>query len=396
MSNKIADNKIKIGLDLRATESGFKQHALRGTGRYVKELCLELEKIEDIQVEKFLSKDFSKLPSSIPMLGRTTIETQVLLPNKINKTELDLMHFFSHGDAPAWGSAPTVVTVLDLIPLIFSELYTKNKSNLRFKFARFLENSAVKKAKGIIAISEATKRDVVKILDIDPAKIYVTPLAINNDFISRKVSIKKFTNPTLLYVGGIDARKNIYFLLDVFKSLLNNYSWKVAPKLLIAGKITEDANYSDFLAELKKLGLGKEQVEQLGYVSDDELISLYDSVDLFVFPSLYEGFGLPVLEAISRGCVVVAGNNSSIPEVLGNNYPLCEDNNHQQWLERIYELLSNTEKREELRKIGLEQSRLFNWANTAQKTYQAYQSILNLDATLDPKKHSSKNLREAV
>lgn len=391
MSNKIANNKIKIGLDLRATESGFKQHALRGTGRYVKELCLELEKIEGISVDKFLSKDFSKLPSSIPMLGRTTIETQVLLPSKINKTNLDLMHFFSHGDAPAWGSAPTVVTVLDLIPLIFAKLYTKNKSNLRFKFARFLENNAVKKAKGIIAISEATKRDVVKILDVDPAKIYVTPLAINNDFISKEVNIKKFTHPTLLYVGGIDARKNIYFLLDVLKSLVNNYSWEVPPKLLIAGKITEDANYDDFLAELKKLGLAQGQVEQLGYVSDNELISLYDSVDLFVFPSLYEGFGLPVLEAISRGCAVVAGNNSSIPEVLGSAYPLCEDSNHKQWLERIYELLTNTQKREELRKIGLEQSKLFNWANTAQETYRAYHSILNSNTALD-----SNKLREAV
>ncbi len=374
---------LKIGLDLRATETGFKQHALRGTGRYVKELSLELKKNKEVTKKeiKFIelySKDFSSLPNSIPMLGRTTIETQVLLPRKINNLELDLAHFFSHGDAPAWGSAPTVVTVLDLIPLIFSDLYTKNKSNLRFKFARFLENNAVKKAKGIIAISEATKKDVVKILGVNEEKIFVTPLAVNKNFIDREKRQKKFNSPTLLYVGGIDARKNTYFLLKAFKSLLSQYSWENAPRLLIAGNIKEDANFIDFLAEVNKLSLSS-HIDMLGYVSDDELITLYDSVDVFVFPSLYEGFGLPVLEAISRGCVVAAGNNSSIPEVLGPDYPLLEDNNEEQWVKYIYDLLTAKSNKDKLSKIGIERSNYFSWKYTADKTFDAYQKILSTE-----------------
>ena len=368
----------KVAIDLRATEVGFKQHALRGTGRYVKELYKELKENKELSIVDLYSKDFLKLPSSIPMIGRTTIETQLLLPRKINNLELDLAHFFSHGDAPAWGKAPTVVTVLDLIPLIFSDLYTKNKSNLRFKFARFLENNAVKKAKGIIAISEATKRDVVKILKVREDKIFVAPLAVSQDFIERKPKPEKknkFEYPTLLYVGGIDARKNISFLLKVFKSLLKEKTWKTLPRLLIAGNLKQDANYEEFLTELKRHSL-EQQVDELGYVSDDELIALYDSVDIFVFPSLYEGFGLPVLEAISRGCVVAAGNNSSIPEVLGPDYPLLEDNNEKEWIEYIYDLLRNEARKEKLSKIGIERSKIFSWKDTANKTFNAYKNIL--------------------
>ena len=110
----------KIGLDLRATEADFKQHAHRGTGRYVRELYAALKQAGSLEIESLYSKDLSNFAlTKLPMLGRRTIETQILLPQRLKNRGFDLVHFFSHGDAPAWGGLPTVVTVLDLIPLLF-------------------------------------------------------------------------------------------------------------------------------------------------------------------------------------------------------------------------------------------------------------------------------------
>jgi glycosyltransferase involved in cell wall biosynthesis len=378
---------LKIGLDLRATEADFKQHAMRGTGRYVREISKALTQNNSFEIVGLYSKDFSNaISNNLPMLGRRTIESQFLLPRRLKNKGLDLAHFFSHGDAPAWGGLPTVVTVLDLIPLIFPSLYSAGKSNLRFKFARFLENQAARSAKGILAISEATKRDLVKILNVNPDKIFVTPLAVTQDFALKAGELEqkkefrsyfKFNSeqPLLLYVGGIDARKNITFLIEVLGELVKAYSWQLPPKLLLAGSIKNDDKYPRLKEKIKELKL-QDHVQELGFVSDQDLLKLYVASDVFIFPSLYEGFGLPVLEAMNRSTPVVAANNSSIPEVVGANYPLCADNDLQAWVKQIYSILNDSELRQKLSSIGLEQATKFSWQKTSAKTIEAYSKIL--------------------
>lgn len=376
---------LKVGLDLRATEADFKEHALRGTGRYVREVTKALEQNKDFKLIGLYSKDFANVISNqMPMLGRRTIESQFLLPRSLKNKGLDLVHFFAHGDAPAWGGLPTVVTVLDLIPLLFPKLYSAGKSNLRFKFARFLENQAAVRAKGVLAISEATKRDVVRILGVDPKKVFVTPLAVPESFklepgeLEKREEYKKYFNfnqPILLYVGGIDARKNVPFLVEILNKLSNSFSWQNAPRLVLAGSIRKDDKYPILKQKIKDLNL-ESQVTELGYVSDQDLLKLYIAADVFVFPSLYEGFGLPVLEAMTRGTPVVAGNNSSIPEVVGKNYPLCEDNNLQIWVNQIYKILTDKQEYKRLSDLGLERSKDFSWELTGAKTVEAYSKIL--------------------
>jgi glycosyltransferase involved in cell wall biosynthesis len=388
---------IKIGLDLRPTEQDFKEHFGRGTGRYTEEVVKEISKLSghdsQISIRGLSSADFrftalqQKFLELMPY-GKATVATQLFLPKHLKKLDLDLIHFFAHGDAPSSKCVNYTVTVLDLIPLKLADLYKAEKPSWRFHLARFLENKAIQNAKGILAISECTKRDLIEILGVSADKVRVTPLACSEKFKPRKTvqspvaSLKDFsaeiaqvrnrlgfseTQPLLLYVGGIDARKNVGFMLETFAELVKRFGKDNQPRLLLAGRYDKDLNYPKLIEKISKLGI-KDQVTLLGFVSDSQLIDLYHASDAVVFPSLYEGFGLPVLESMSCGVPVVAGNNSSIPEVVGGVGELMPDNNHLAWVEYLQQIISSREKQFQLSKEGLKQSGLFSWERAAQET----------------------------
>jgi glycosyltransferase involved in cell wall biosynthesis len=390
----------RVGVDTRATEHGFKAHYGRGTGRYASELTRQLLyqtrnntslniDIVTASGEVFYGGEFRKrLMRNVP-IGKATLETQVFLSNSLRKLDVDLFHFFSHVDAPAYCTTPYVVTVLDLIPLRFPELYKADKPNWRYKLARFFEYKAIKNARGVIAISEATKRDLIEFLDFDEDKIAVTPLAVSDEFFAKPLDrdtweLEKYsqrayfqlspTTPLLLYVGGIDARKNLHFLLEVFAEVLRETS-NNQPLLLIAGPYGSDKAYPELVNKIKQLGIF-DSVKLLGFVDDEQLRRLYQSANITVFPSLYEGFGLPVLESMACGTPVIAGDNSSIPEVAGKSAVLLKDNNKQIWVREIVSLLSSLERQYDLSKSSIKQARSFSWGITAKKTLGAYQQFL--------------------
>jgi glycosyltransferase involved in cell wall biosynthesis len=387
----------KIGLDLRPTEKDFKEHFGRGTGRYTEEVVKEILKLSandsTVNIRGLSSADFRfsalqrKFLELMPY-GRATVATQLFLPKHLKSLDLDLIHFFAHGDAPSSKCVNYTVTVLDLIPLRLADLYKAEKPSWRFHLARFLENKAIQNAKGILAISECTKRDLMEILGVSANKIRVTPLACSDKFKPRKsvqypqAKLEDFsfeisevrnrlgfseTQPLLLYVGGIDARKNVGFMLEMFAELLKRFENDNQPRLLLAGRYDQDLNYPKLLEKISKLGI-KDQVDLLGFVSDAQLIDLYHASDAVVFPSLYEGFGLPVLESMACGVPVVAGNNSSIPEVVGDVGQLMPDNDHFAWVKYLYEIISSREMQFQLSKDGLKQSKLFSWTRTAEET----------------------------
>lgn len=376
---------LRIGLDLRATEPGFKSHFGRGTGRYATELSSrlpELAKNQDklgvipISGERLRGSALErKFIASLPA-GRETIESQICLPRRLKGLGIDFCHFFAHGDAPSWGGFPTIVTVLDLIPIKFRELYKGNNENWRYHLARYLELGAIRNATGIVAISEATKKDLVEILDVKPEKISVTYLGVDPRFVpaADKSIIKQelglpLDAPILLYVGGIDPRKNILFLLEAFKRVLKEVP---EAKLVLAGNHQKDKFFPQFEAKISSLNLSSSLI-QLGFFPDEQLPKLYQAADLFLFPSLYEGFGLPVLEAARSGIPVLAGNNSSIPELLGEDYPLLADNDLLQWSSRIVELIGTPSLANRLSEIGIERGNMFSWEKTADSTLKAYQ-----------------------
>lgn len=380
---------LRIGLDLRATEPGFKSHFGRGTGRYATELSRRLPELakmhENLEIIGITGENLrgSKLErefiASLPA-GRETIESQICLPRRLRGLGIDFCHFFSHGDAPAWGKFPTIVTVLDLIPIKFRELYRGSNENWRYHLARYLELSAIRNATGIVAISEATKKDLVEILDVNPEKISVTYLGVDSRFVPTrdKSAIRQELGlpmdcPILLYIGGIDPRKNILFLLDAFKQVLREIP---QAKLVLAGNHQKDKFLPQITSRISSLSLSDSLI-QLGFFPDEQLPKLYQAADLFLFPSLYEGFGLPVLEAARSGVPVLAGNNSSMPELLGAEYPLLTDNDLDQWSSRIVQLISTPEQTKRLSELGIERGNLFSWQNTADSTIKAYQRFAN-------------------
>ena len=382
----------RIGLDLRATEPGFKSHFGRGTGRYATELALRLPELSkkngEIEViglagERLRGTNLErKVIASLPA-GRQTVESQFGLPRRLRKLGVDYCHFFAHGDAPAWGGFPTIVTVLDLIPIKFRELYRGSNENWRYHLARYLELCAIRNSKGIVAISEATKKDLIEILNIEPNHIAVTYLGVDERFAptNEKALIREELGLPIdsllsLYVGGIDPRKNVLFLLDAFKQVVSKFP---DAKLVLAGNHKKDKFYPGFSARLAELNLGS-AVIQLGFFPDEKLPKLYQAADLFVFPSLYEGFGLPVLEAARSGLPVIAGNNSSIPELLGVDYPLLSDNNLEEWSSRIVQLLESQTQREKLSELGIVRGNMFSWDKTAESTLKAYQRFTELGA----------------
>jgi len=384
-----------IALDTRGLEPGFKAHFGRGTGRYVECLTNELKLLNppDMDLKYLGSKDLetSQLQEkilSLSPLGKTTLECQYFFPKNIEKLNPDLMHFFSHGDAPAFPRTKQIVSILDLIPLKFPEMYKDSSGGLRFRFARFLENRAAQSASGIIAISEATKRDIISILGIAEDKIIVTPLGIDQKFFVQAHSVDERKNlkiearhtlkldkdsKVLLYIGGIDPRKNIKFLLDVFKEAKSDPQGKNL-SLALAGPIQKDKHYPDFQKWIKELAL-ESDIKLFGYLSDKDLLSLMLASDVFVFPSLYEGFGLPVLEALSLGLPVIAGNNSSIPEVMGNQGIMLKDLDKPAWIKAILDLSNNeidAEMKYSLQDERINHAKKFSWRKTAELTLEAY------------------------
>lgn len=397
-------NTITIGLDARPMQSGFKAHEGRGTGRYTTELTRGLLALHDSGALPFsISLVSPPEPSAIDAallaalpLGKRTFESQFVYPRQVARTNVECMHFFAHGDAPSRPVIPHFVTVLDLIPLRFPQLYRAAKSNLRFRFARYLEFQAIAKATGIFAISEATKRDVVELLGVDPSRVHVTPLAVSPTFttaprqsLPASIAAQPADRKVLLYVGGIDPRKNVPFLLDVLAALSEQNAGvapAAKPLLVLAGSITADDQYPLLKVAIARHGL-QEQVLELGRVSEDELVSLYQRASAFLFPSLYEGFGLPVLEALACGCPVIAANNSSIPEVAGNAAVLMDSFDPRLWRDAVNELCS-PERRGEIAESGPRHAAGFTWERTAQSTADGYATFLGLASELRNRRYA--------
>lgn len=389
---------LNVGLDARGTEPGFKSHFGRGLGRYAEELLkvivpLAEQSSKGIKIKPLYSSDLNaseyekKIIEKLPC-GKQTVETQVFLPGRIKKLGLDLIHFIAHVDATARCKVPYLVGVADLIPLKFAQMYKADKLTWGFYLARYLEKQSIHQARGIIAISEATKRDLVEILNINPDKVFVTPLGVGEEFkardpnnwkekakeIKRKHQIEE-ERPIIFYAGGIDARKNIHFMLEVLDRIIYQSAIILKPILVMVGKYEGDRNYPKLLERIQALGLEKD-VRLLGFLSMAEMIEVYQAADLKVFPSIYEGFGLPVLEAMACGLPVVAGNNSSIPEVAGDAAILLNDNDQKQWVTEIVTLLQNANKLRELGEKGIKQAQKFSWTKTANATLEAYQYFI--------------------
>ena len=272
--------------------------------------------------------------------------------------------------------AKSVFTLHDLIFEIFPEhhkLY--NHLFLKLMMRRFL-----KAADHIICVSEHTKRDAERLYGIDPAKITVIYEAADPKYQpatpadrSRHATVRqKYNLPEryILHVSTIEPRKNLGRLLEAFGALKGEFP---DLKLVLVGK--KGWLYEPFFEQLQAGGLEQEVIFP-GYVAEEDLPLFYQMATVFCFPSVYEGFGLPPLEALSSGCAVVCSNASSLPEVMGEAGLLVTPTDTRAITEALRRVLSDDALRRDLQERGPIQASKFSWATAAEQTLEVYQHLL--------------------
>ena len=266
----------------------------------------------------------------------------------------------------------TVITIHDLTSLLYPEFHTAENIALLARKHRFARD----RADMIIADSYATKQDIVHHLDIEPQRIRVVYLGVDSAFrpVPKRVRELELARRQLrdggylLYLGTIEPRKNVIRLLNAFDRIRHVLA-EPGMKLVLAGSMGWKPE--EFLAELEALDLGSD-VFLLGPVGREELPALYSGARAFVYPSLYEGFGLPPLEAMACGTPVITSNRSSLPEVVGDAAVLIDPLDTEDLAQAMLGLVTDSEWRARLRDAGLERVRQFTWDRTAKETLQVY------------------------
>jgi glycosyltransferase involved in cell wall biosynthesis len=287
---------------------------------------------------------------------------------RLSRNNYDIFHptYYDPYFLKYLGNKPFVLTVYDMIHELYPDQFTNTHSVIERK------RKCITSATKIICISENTKKDLLRMYDVPPEKVKVVYLSSSlspSHEIDMSVLKKNYdiNRPYILYVGNRDGYKNFALLLDVFNSdFRNDYDL-----ICFGGKKFSTKEES----MIKELGIQKE----VKYVTGDDnlLYTLYKNAFCFVYPSLYEGFGIPPLEAMAAGCPVIASNSSSIPEVVGEAGLLFDPKSKESLTSSIYRLIHDENERSRLIQKGLLRTSKFSWDNTAKQTYDIYIELTN-------------------
>lgn len=290
--------------------------------------------------------------------------------------DVDLVHGLSYV-LPRSHKAKKVLTVYDLTFMILPRTHPFSSQ----KFLPAFVKRSIQDAAAVIAISESTKRDIITFFDVPDDKITVTHLGLDHarfrpnvhrEAIERVRQKFSITRNYIFYLGTIEPRKNVDILIKAFQDVRKRTNRNF--QLVLSGKIGwKVESLMKVIYSLVKSG----DLIYTGYISEDEATCLYNGAEVFVYPSQYEGFGIPVLEAMACGCPVIASNSSSLPEVVGDGGILSEPNDFKSLSEVILKVLGDEGLRAELRKKGIQRAAQFTWQRTAKKTRDLYLSVLN-------------------
>ena len=294
------------------------------------------------------------------------------LPLYAKRAGLDLFHG-TNFELPLWNRRRTVLTIHDLSALKYPELHRPRLA----RRARVRLPLAAKLARAIITPTEAVKREVclrfrlkaekVTAIHEAPRKVF-QPLPLHQTLeIREHLGIE---NDFLLFVGTLEPRKNLLTLLKAFEQVLRHTSWR--PQLVVAGG--EGWLMDETFSFLQESGIS-EHLRLAGYLDDKELRALYSSCKAFIYPSLYEGFGLPPLEAMACGAPVVATRIPALQETLGDAAILLEPVDVDGLARAIIDILENEDRRSTLISAGLKQVARFSWEDVAKQTYKIYQQV---------------------
>lgn len=300
---------------------------------------------------------------------------QVVLPVRLARLKTDVLHspsFF----APLLCPCPVILTVYDTLYLTQAQHYG---DRLYLLYAKAFIKPSVRRSALISTISEASKKDIVSIFEVPAAKVRVVYPGVSprfrpvtdDDELLRIRSSYCLQHPFFLFVGAAEPRKNVARLLRAFAVFRESGSGERYQLILVG----PEGSASVELQELaRQLGLVSD-IKRLGYVPDEDMPGLYSAAAGLIFPSLGEGFGLPIVEAMACGTPVVTSNVSCMPEIAGDAALLVDPESVESLAAALKTLASNPVAREQLRAKGLKRAQIFSWLRTAQETEQLYQEV---------------------
>ncbi len=354
-----------------------------GIGTYVQNLLRQLARLDaETEYVLFCSRDDRDLLSTLGPNFRPIVEPaspyslleQVSLPARIVRERVDLYHS-PHYVLPPLVPVPSVVTIHDCIHLMFPQ-YLPNR--LAPFYARTFMWWAAHRSSRVLTVSEASKRDILRYFDVPEDKVTVIHNAIDDRFkqlppdedVHRVRERFQLHDPFVLYAGNVKPHKNLERLIEAFH-LLHTDGFPDLKLLIIGNDISK---YATIRRAVHSWNLHK-YVRFLGFVPDQTLAILYRLASVFVFPSLYEGFGLPPLEAMASGTPVVTSNLSSLPEVVGSCAVLVDPYDAKSIADGIRRVLTDPTLARDLHERGPQRAGQFSWEEAARRTLAIYGEV---------------------
>jgi len=377
---------INIGYDIRPLQTA---HKYRGIGRYCGDLLKALRRQDSGVAFSFLAFDNIAGDPDKPHIPHKSLVTQTN-PGDFNRyrnvardllgtaklvasLNPDVFHYQMQV-APLRNRVPNVITVHDCIVRWLGRRGTTRKERLLFK----LQARAARNADAVITESRHSKNDIVRYMGIYPDKIYMIHNGISPAYKPvQDVSVvrERYGLPEryLLYTGAADYRKNPLGLLRIYKKYASGVDDPLP--LVFVGKRDYFRAVNSYWREIG-MGLKKARLIYTGYVDDDDMPGVYSAAEILVFPSLYEGFGFPLIEAMACGTPVIAYDNSSVTEVVGDSGVLVENNEEGIFAGYLSDLLTDDSLYREYVEKGLRRAGFFNWDKAARETLGVYKKVL--------------------
>jgi len=369
---------VRIGIDAR------KLHDF-GIGTYIRNLLRHLARMddrteyvvmcrpEDREALSTLGENFRTVPETA---GNYSVAEQLKIPLALQREGVTLFHA-PHYVLPPLIRCRSVVTIHDCIHLMFPQ-YLPNR--LAFAYARTSIGMAAKRATRVLTVSESSKRDILRFVDTQPDKIDVIYNAYDERFaidpaeedVVRVRERFQLQDEFVLYAGNVKPHKNLERLIDAFQIVRKRGLDHL--KLVMIGD--EISKYTALRRAVHRHQLHK-YVRFLGYLPEETLAVMYRLAGVFVFPSLYEGFGLPPLEAMASGTPVVTSNVSSLPEVAGDAAVLVDPYDPAAIADGIYRVLSDERLRKDLSRRGLARAGMFSWEQSVRRVRKIYGEVTN-------------------
>jgi glycosyltransferase involved in cell wall biosynthesis len=365
-----SSRRLRIGFDGR----GFSSPAA-GIRRYSTELVGALLALGEPIDMVALGGDPDRIPDGVERISGSAHPpsnagwTLIGLPRTAARARVDLIHAPAY-TAPFWAGVPVVLTIHDVSYEIHPEWYPYRRDWLRRYFYR---RSAIAAAR-VLTVSAFSAAEIASAYGLPRSRIVVTPLGVHPAFGAGDPNLRidlpaNVTVPFLLHVGDLHERRNLPMLVDALLGARGHFGARAAPSLVVAGV---DRGVSEGLCAMAADRGAPGAVVALGPVDEEHLRALYRGAIALVYPSLYEGFGLPLIEAMASGTPVLASSEASIPEVLGGAGILLDPYDSAAWREAIIRIVNDESLRNDLRARGLSRAAAYTWQRTARLTLDAY------------------------